>query len=199
MVAHLAVAEVDQDIVDALRVLAAEPADLASADGFVDRPHPLPASVRRRLLDELDLFGIAHGVLALRDKPGAGPATVRAMLRRRSGLDGVCAALPLAEAGYRRIRGAVDALETMAVTADPATAMRVGEFLAGDAAVIARMACALEVMGDSGLDVERGDDALAGAVRWERYTTGPVGPMHQACGADIARGSLRIWRRAATR
>jgi hypothetical protein len=40
-----------------------------------------------------------------------------------------------------------------------------------------------------------GDDAAAHlrrAVHWRRYSRGPVDALHRSCGADIARGSLRL-------
>ena len=41
----------------------------------------------------------------------------------------------------------------------------------------------------------RGDDPAAHlrrAVHWRRYARGPVNALHRSCGADIARGSLRL-------
>jgi hypothetical protein len=46
------------------------------------------------------------------------------------------------------------------------------------------------------MDVDRGDTAAAHlrrAVHWQRYRRGPVAATHRACGADIVRGSLRLW------
>jgi hypothetical protein len=50
-----------------------------------------------------------------------------------------------------------------------------------------------------GVQVDRGDDAAAHlrrAVHWRRYSRGPVNALHRSCGADIARGSLRLLGRA---
>jgi hypothetical protein len=52
---------------------------------------------------------------------------------------------------------------------------------------------------EAGVAVDRGDDAAAHlrrAVRWRRYSRGPVDALHRSCGADIARGSLRLLGRA---
>ncbi|MFW3115684.1 hypothetical protein MHAE_18137 [Mycobacterium haemophilum DSM 44634] len=41
---------------------------------------------------------------------------------------------------------------------------------------------------------------LSRAVRWQRYSVGSLGPvseLHRSCGADIVRGSLRLWSQAA--
>jgi hypothetical protein len=77
---------VDGDMFDALRVLTTEPADLGSTDRFAAGAHRLSGELRQRLLVHLDLFGIAHAVLALRD--GADQVGVMAALRRASALDG---------------------------------------------------------------------------------------------------------------
>ena len=68
------VADLDDELLGALRTLVAVPAELGSVDAFVRADHPLSREVRVRLLDRLDRFGIAHAVLALTD--GAGPAAV---------------------------------------------------------------------------------------------------------------------------
>jgi hypothetical protein len=65
MVALLAIAELDDELIGALRTLVTEPADLTSADGFVHSEHSLSHAVRRRLLETIDRFGVAHAVLAL--------------------------------------------------------------------------------------------------------------------------------------
>jgi hypothetical protein len=201
MVAHLAVAEPDDELIAALRMLADEPGDLGSTDGFIAGRHRLPVEVRKRLLEELDLFGIAHGVLAVRGRPGADAATLGAVLRRHSCIDGVVDALAvlLAEARYRRIRDAATALEILAVTAGTRLAAKLAAFSSRDDIVIARMAAAVDVVESAGVAVDRGDDAqalLCRAVRWQRYAHGPVNHVHRACGADIARGSLRLSRQA---
>ena len=47
----------------------------------------------------------------------------------------------------------------------------------------------------AGVRVDRGEGTAAHlrrAVHWRRYSRGPVGALHRSCGADIARGSLRL-------
>lgn len=71
----------------------------------------------------------------------------------------------------------------------------IGEFLRDDDTVLARMAAAVDVALAVGLDVGPLDDPAAHlprAVRWHRYSL-DNGDMHRTCGADIARGSLRLW------
>ena len=142
MVGLLATATLDDALIAALRRLTAEPADLTSTDGFLTAEHSLPRAVRARLLDTLDLFGIAHGVLALRQ--GADVAALPAVLRRLSQVDRVMAQLAVtgAEVRYRRVRSALVQLRTLAARGRPALA----EFLSGDDAVIAVMAAAVDVV-----------------------------------------------------
>jgi hypothetical protein len=57
------------------------------------------------------------------------------------------------------------------------------------------MAAAVDVVEAAGLSVDRGDDPsshLRRAAHWRRYSRGPVDALHRSCGADIARGSLRL-------
>lgn len=142
------------------------------------------ASVVRQLRQPLGPFGIALALAALRQ--GADPAQV---LRRASGIDAVVDGIARAGAPvrYRRVLDAVVELEALAV-ADGAVAA----FLASDDAVVARMDAALEVTRADGL--EPGPDApLSRAVHWQRRA--PSSDLHRACGADIVRGSLRLWSR----
>lgn len=167
---------VDDEMLDGLRTLTTEPADLGSTDRFIAGEHRLPGSLRHRLLTRLDLFGIAHAVLALRD--GADRAGVLATLRRASALDGLLAGLDAAAAPVRYER-----------LPDSPT----------DEAVDARMAAAIEVVQAAGMAVDGGASPAAHlrrAVSWQRYSRGPVSRLHGRCGADIARGSLRLWERA---
>jgi hypothetical protein len=190
MVAHLAAADLEDELIAALRLLTTQPADLSSTDAFVDGPHPLSIDVRRRLLETLDLFGIAVSVVALR-----GHADPNEVLRQRSGINTVAQSLPIAEAGYQRVRTAVTALEVLAVVAETGLAQRIDAFLTSDDTVIAEMAAAVDVVEAAGLTVDAGDDPdahLCRAVTWQRYVRGPVSATHRACGADIARGSLRL-------
>ncbi|MGO9156508.1 hypothetical protein [Mycobacterium sp.] len=187
MMGLLAVAA-QEDVLDdaswaALRTLAAD----ASATS-------VPADVRLGLLNTLGLFGVAVAVAALRQ--GKTAAQVRALLRRASGVDAVLdrVAAVGAEVRYRRVLDAVAELEALAVSDG-----EIGGFLARDDTVIARMAAAVDLAESAGLQVGSCHDSaahLAEAVRWQRYGLGPVSDVHRACGADIARGSLRLWSRA---
>ncbi|MBY0441814.1 MAG: hypothetical protein K2Q25_06720 [Mycobacteriaceae bacterium] len=200
----LAVAALD-DLLDApvwtaLRALAAHP-DLisdASVDGFVTAEYPqwLPVSadVRRRLLDTLDVFGVALAVAAIRK--GASLPQIRMLLRRVSGVDEVVdrVVVAVAQVRYGRVRAAVAELQMLAVTDG-----RAAEFLCRDDTVIAVMAAAQDMAVAAGLepvnDLNPGDH-LARALWWRRYRNGQVSALCRACGADIARGSLRLWSQA---
>jgi len=194
MVAQLGAVDLDDDLVSALRALVAEPADLTSTDAFVRTEHRLPAELRRRLLDTLDRFGIAHAVLALGD--GAA-AALPGLFRRLSQVDRVVAQLEAtgAPVRYRRVRTAIAELQTLATQSGDDL---LAEFLTTDETVIAVMAAAVDVVEAAGLAVDRGDDAaahLCRAVHWRRYSRGPVNALHRSCGADICRGSLRLLER----
>lgn len=173
----------------ALRTVAAEPVDWldGSFGAFLGAPLAVPEAIRRQLLATVDLFGIALAVAALRQ--GGGPAQVRALWRRVSGVDDVVDRLVAAgaPARYRRVLGAVTELEALAV-ADPT----IGAFLASDDAVVARMAVALDAAQACGL--EPGPAApLRRAAYWQRYGRSAPDGLHRACGVDIARGALRLW------
>ncbi|EHB55381.1 hypothetical protein MycrhDRAFT_2575 [Mycolicibacterium rhodesiae JS60] len=164
---------VDDELVGALRALTTDPADLGSTDRFAATAHRLPQAIRERLLVELDLFGIAHGVLALR--AGADREGLLAALRHASAVDGLLAGIDRAAAPVRYRR------------------------LAPDASVGTRMAAAIEVVRDAGMAVDDGVTETAHlqrAITWQRYSRGPVSRLHRSCGVDIARGSLRLWERA---
>jgi hypothetical protein len=196
MVALLAVAALDDGVLDpslldALRVLVDEPADLRSPDTFVTCAHRLSAAVRQRLLDTLDLFGIAHSVLTLR-QPGAGAPEVRAVLRAVSRIDEVIERIDTlaAAARYRRMALVVDELTALAISN-----RQIAAFLTADDTVLARMAAAVDVVQGVGLAVDPSDDPdahLRRAVQWRRYGAAPLAALHRACAADIARGSLRL-------
>jgi len=195
MVGLLAAPMLDEELATALRALVSEPADLTSTDGFLAAEHSVARSVRERLLERLDLFGIAHGVLALGQ--GAQDAALPAALRRLSQLDRVMARLAAvgAEVRYRRMESVLVSLRAMAAGGVPAVA----EFLSGDDAVLAAMAAAVDVVAAEGLTVDDDDDPsahLQRALHWHRYSRGPVNRLHRRCGADICRGSLRLLRRA---
>ncbi len=192
MVALLAIADLDDELMSALRVLVIEPADLTSTDAFVFTGHSLRPELRRRLLATLDRFGIASAVLALGE--GADDATVSTVLRRASQVDRVVEHIEAAGAPvrYRRVRSAITELHSLAVQSDDE---RLAQFLSTDETVLAVMAAAVDVVEAAGVEVDRGDDAAAHlrrAVHWRRYSRGPVGALHRSCGADIVRGSLRL-------
>lgn len=198
LIALLAVAALDELLDDtlwaALRLLADYPADMRSPDDFLAGAHPVATAVRQRLLETLDLFGIALVVAALQRQT---PATaIGDLLRRVSGVDAVArkvAALAV-EARYCRVVDAVAELETLAVSDDS-----ISDFLCSDEAVIARMAAAVDVIEATGRNVDPRDDPTAHlqrAVHWQRYSRGPAPALHRRCGADIARGSLRLWSHA---
>ena len=204
----------DRDVWAAVRLLAASNSGSAhfhalfecSCDGFLapDNPAgPVPIGLRQGLLDSLDLFGTALAVAAVRR--GATAPQVRALLRRVSRVDAVVDKVGAvgAEARYRRVLDAVAELEALTITeavTDAVTEEGIGEqirgFLSGDDALVARMAAAVDLAEASGLDVGDYDDPaghLPRARRWQRYSRGPVSDLQRACGADIARGSLRLW------
>ena len=190
------VADLDDELLGALRTLVTVPAELGSVDAFVAAEHPLDGAVRARLLDRLDRFGVAHVLLALAD--GAAPAAVVTRLHELSNVDGVLAGLRriAAPVGYRRVAQAL--VESRCLHAQFGDD-RLGEFLGSDAVAMAVMTAAVDVVEAAGLTVDRGDDAGAHArraVQWSRYARGPVDALHRACAADITRGSLRLLDRA---
>ncbi|GAB1815126.1 hypothetical protein [Mycobacterium sp. MUNTM1] len=191
----------------ALAALAAHPGT-ACFDGsfatFLAADAPVPTEARQRLLDSLDLFGTALAVAALRQ--GRTPAQVLTLLHRMSGVDAVLARIGAlgAEARYQRVLDAVAELEALAAGGGR-PAERISAFLSRDDTVLARMAAAVDLAEAAGL--EPGDRQPAGAhrdpsghlpraVRWQRYSRASASELHRACGADIARGSLRLWSQA---
>jgi hypothetical protein len=199
LLAVAALSDLDSTLWAALRVLAAHPGGSVSLegsfDGFLAAENPVPADVRQRLLDTLDLFGTALGIAALCQ--GRTAAQVRALLRRMSCVDAVVGKVGAvgAEVRYRRVLEAVAELEALAVS-DSEISDHISEFLSCDDTVVARMAAAVDLAEAAGLDVGAVDDPAAHlprAVRWQRYSRGSVRDLHCACAADIARGSLRLW------
>jgi hypothetical protein len=197
MVGLLAVAVLDdlldEALWDALQVLAHR-LDLDYPDTAVTARHGVPGDVMLRLLDTVDVFGVALAIAAI--QRGRCAREVHALLRRVSCVDAVADRITAmgAEVYYQRVLDAVAELEALAVTDG-----RISGFLSGDDVVIARMAAAMEVVVAAGLEVGRCDDPaahLSRAVCWQRYSRGPVTAVHRACGADIARGSLRLWSQA---
>lgn len=209
LLAVTALHDLDRGVWDALRALAALPGSLESViDRFPSRQRP-PQSLPQSLLQSLDMFGTALAVAALRR--GATAAQVRAVLRRVSRVDTVVARVCAvgAEARYLRVLEAAAELEALSVT-DEGLEEPISGFLSRDATVVARMAAAVDVAEAAGLEVGpvssgpvsgpvfSGDPAahLPRAAHWRRYSLGRLGPvsdLHSACGADIARGSLRLW------
>lgn len=167
----------DDEEVEALRVLVHHPADMTSADAFMSCPHQLTREVRERLLARLDRFGIANAVLAFSD--GVEPAAVAARLTALSNIDGVLHAIRAAAAPvrYRRL-----------------TEKHCGADLS-DNTVLDLMSAAVDVVEAAGVTVDRGDrleDHRRRALHWARYARGPVTALHRSCAADIVRGSLRL-------
>lgn len=198
-VAALEESAVDEAALDGLRLLVGQPADLRSPDDFVAGEHVLPTALRVGLVETLDLFGIAHAVVALRRDPAAGrqsAVVLRAVLRQVSGLDPVIAHLAAisSEVRYHRVVDAVAELESLAITSEEVLAQQIWSFLNCDDTVIARMAAAVDVIEAAGGRVDPGADPAAHLRRardWRRYAGGPVDALHQSCGTDITRGSLR--------
>ena len=192
----------DSGALAALRVLVTAPADLSSPDAFLAGAHPLSARVRAGLLERLDLFGIAHAVVALRTDPAAGGTEVCAALRRAGRIEPVIAALARAGATpmYRRVAAATARLRELAC-GDPDAEDAVAGFLAGDDAVAARAAAAAAVLASAGLTVESGaadperperpEPGLRAALRWRRYRDGPLDALHRDCAGDLVRAALR--------
>jgi hypothetical protein len=182
----------DDDLVDALQTLVSTPADLGSVDAFVGGDHPVGRDVRTRLLERLDRFGIAHAVLAL--ARGDDPAALPALLQRLSNVDAVLAALGACAAPvrYQRLRAALTEMHSLAVELDDDGLFGL---LNSDAAVLATMAAAVDVVEADGIRVDPGDHPVAyrrRAVYWRRYGGGPLNALHRSCSADITRGSLRL-------
>jgi hypothetical protein len=218
MIGLLAVAGLDafhRDVWTAVRLLAATDSTHfqaifeRSCDGFLalDNPAgPVPIELRQRLLDNFDLFGSALAVAAVRR--GATAPQVRALLRRVSGVDAVVGKIAAlgAEARYRRGLDAVAELEALAVT-EEGIEEQILEFLSRDDTLVARMAAAVDLAEADRLvcsadvldDCDDSAALLQRATRWQRYSRqgrqncGPVSELHRACGADIARASLRLW------
>lgn len=187
----LAIATLDDELVAAIGALATEPADLSSTDAFCAAPHSVAAATRARLLEVADLSGTARAIAAVR--AGADGRALTASLRRASNIDALTAGVRAAAAPlrYRRLCESMTRLRALAAgTADP----RLDAMLTGDTAVRAAMDAAAEVLGADGMDTGP-DDPLRRAVRWQRYSRGPVNALHGRCGADIARGALRsgVW------
>lgn len=208
LLAVAALNDLDSTLWTALSTLAAHPGASACFDGsfagFLAADAPVPTEVRRRLLATLDLFGTALAVAAFRQ--GRTPAQVLTLLHRMSGVDGVLARIGAlgAEARYQRVLDAVTDLEALAAGGGR-LGERISGFLSRDDTVVARMAAAMDLAEAAGLDPGKhqprdahGDPSahLPRAVHWQRYSRASASELHRACGADIARGSLRLWSQA---
>lgn len=210
MIGLLAVAldGLDDGLWAALHALATHPGAAACLDGsfagVLGSGAPVPTGVRQRLLDTLDLFGTALAVAAIRQ--GRTPAQVLTLLRRVSGVDAVLGKVGAlgAEVRYRRVLEAVGELEALAVGGG-GLGEQIGGFLSRDDTVVARMAAAVDLAEAAGLDADDSGFAdaarypsahLPRAVRWQRYSRASMSELHRTCGADIARGSLRLWSQA---
>lgn len=181
MIGLLAAAELDDTRWAALRALAAQSDRVSRTD-------------RQALLALLDRFGVARAVAAIRR--GDTREQVTALLHRLSRVDAVVARIGAlgAEAAYRRLRDGVTDLAALAV--GEAGVAAIGDLLACDDTVIARMATAEAVLGAARPDSADPATFLQRAAVWQRYCRGPVSELHRACADDIARGSLRLWARA---
>lgn len=149
-------------------------------------PARLTAGIRRLLLAELDLYGLAHGVAAVR--AGASADHTAAALRRASGVDEVVAAVERAGAVVRYRRFTL------------ASALLLSRSPADDASVAARAELAADVLRtagvpspEPGIGTATKADCLRTAVAWQRYARGPVGELHRDCARDLSRAWLRRW------
>jgi hypothetical protein len=173
----------DQSLIDALGTVTVEPMRLQPAIG-------------RRLLAELDLYGIAVAATAVSD--GADAVMLAGVLRSVSGITAVLDEIERVSAPIR-YRSLVGALTGLAEHPVGPRGARAAQFLASDAVVLARMAAAIEVVAVSeraGGDSDECAAQLRRAIYWQHYARGPVSALHRACGSDIARGALRLWLRA---
>ena len=153
-------------------------------------PTRLGTPLRRVLAGELDFYGLAHAIAAVR--AGAAADGVAAALRSASGVDGVLAAVERAGAPVRYRR----------FTAALASRLSFSDALHRDDAVITeRAAVAAGVLrasglGPAGLAPEDGAgtaECLHAAIAWQRYARGPVRELHRACARDLSRAWLRSW------
>jgi hypothetical protein len=158
--ALLAVAGTDRDVLNDATLRALQ----ALAAGAVP-----DQSSRRRLAADLDVFGTALAVAALRC--GAGRSAIAERLCSVSGLADVLTAVDRAGAvvRYRRALGP------------------------------ARMAAAAAVLDAAGATAPGATNHLARAIHRYRYARGPVSAVHRSCALDAARADLQRWVRAGGR
>lgn len=143
------------------------------------------------VLNKVDVSGVDVRVAAALGVPWVPMSALFALAgdhrRRLSGVDDVVARLTVLGAAvhHRRMTDAVTRLQALAVGDD-----RIDEFLTRDTTVTARMAAAEAVIA---AHFPTGEPALRRARRWHGYRNAPLDAGAQACAADIARGSLRLW------
>jgi hypothetical protein len=183
---------IDDETLGALRVLCRTPADLRGVDAFVAGEHQLGSAARAGLLERLDRFGVAHAVAAL--TRGADAAGLSELMTELSNVAALLGALRSAVAAvrYRRIRQTLIELRCLAMEHDIDGLL---DWVAGDEAVLAVMAAAVEVLESNGLRVDPTDRPTAHrgrAVHWRSYGRGSVGALHRDCSAAVVRGSLRL-------
>ena len=164
-------------------------------------PSRLTVAMRRLLRADLDLYGLAHAVAAVR--AGAAADGVADALRRASGVNGVMAAVERAGAAvrYRRLTSASALVISRIGSRSEAQS-------AVDAVAAARTALAVGVIRAAGMPVGEPDlhgaendaeraveraDCLRMAVAWQRYARGPVGDLHRDCARDLSGAWLRKW------
>ncbi|MGH3724867.1 MAG: hypothetical protein ACRDUS_12195 [Mycobacterium sp.] len=200
--AHVPLADIDDGIVEALKLMVENPADTSSIDAFITCTHEVPVGTRKRLLHELDLYPMGCAIGALRQVPTLAAPGLAALLNDLSGIDAVVDAIraAIAHGWYRRMRSVLAELRRIGVTG--VLPVQVDAFLSGDDLVVAAMQCAVDAATAAGMPVELSDhpdDHRYRAERWQRFAAGPVTSTYAAMGTDIVRGSLRLWRIAGGR
>ncbi|TDZ44172.1 hypothetical protein [Mycobacteroides franklinii] len=200
--AHVPLVSLDDSMVEALKLMVENPADTSSVDAFVTCTHEVPVAMRRRILHELDLYPMGCAIGALRQVPTLAAPGLSSLLRDLSGIDAVVNAIraAIAQGWYRRMRAVLSDLRKIGVTG--VLPMQIDSFVNSDDVVVAAMQCAVDAVTAAGIAVELSDhpeDHRYRAERWQRFAAGPVNATYAAMGTDIARGSLRLWRRAGGR
>ncbi|GLE55878.1 hypothetical protein NJBCHELONAE_11860 [Mycobacteroides chelonae] len=200
--AHVPLADIDEAMVEALKLMVGDPADTSSVDAFVTGTHQVPVPMRQRLLHELDLYPMGCAIGALRQVPTLAAPGLAALLRDLSGIDAVVNAIraAIAQGWYRRMRAVLAELRRIGVTG--VLPVQIDAFLTSDDVVVAAMQCAVDAATAAGLTVELSDhpeDHRYRAEHWQRFAAGPVNATYAAMGTDIVRGSLRLWRLAGGR
>lgn len=200
--AHVPLVSLDDGMVEALKLMVENPADTSSVDAFVTCTHDVPVAMRQRILHELDLYPMGCAIGALRQVPSLAAPGLTSLLRDLSGIDAVVSAIreAIAQGWYRRMRVVLAELRKIGVTG--VLPMQIDSFVNSDDVVVAAMRCAVDAATAAGIPVDLSDhpeDHRYRAERWQRFAEGPVNFTYAALGTDIARGSLRLWRRAGGR